>query len=213
MKQLLVRRGLSLATLALGALMVMMLSPSKPLNAATIVGTAHDLSGKGWGTNQVCIFCHTPHNANTTVAGAPLWNHAVTTATFSTYSSDTLNATVGQPDGVSKLCLSCHDGTVALDSFGNNAGTHLMDPGGTLVGTDLKNDHPVSFTYDAALATADGGLVTPTSASWVDATHNVPLYGAKLQCASCHNVHDNSIGKFLRMSNAGSALCLKCHAK
>jgi predicted CXXCH cytochrome family protein len=119
---------------------------------------------------------------------------------------------VGQPAGTSKLCLSCHDGTVAIDSFGQNAGTHFMT-GGDNLGTNLSNDHPISFTYDAALATADGGLKTPQSASRVDAAHKVPLYAAKMECASCHSVHDDSNGKFLRMDNAGSVLCLTCHAK
>ena len=199
------------AVLVLGAALVMMLGPSKDTTAG-IAGTAHDLSGNGWGTDQICIFCHAPHNTNNTVTGAPLWNHDVTTSTFTTYSSDTLNATVGQPDGASKLCLSCHDGTVAIDSFGGSTGTHFMT-GGENVGTDLSNDHPISFTYDAALATADGGLVTPASASWVDAGQTIPLYGAKLQCASCHDVHDDANGDFLRVSNAGSALCLSCHNK
>jgi len=179
---------------------------------AGIVGTPHDLSSKGWGTTQVCIFCHTPHNA-AAVPGAPLWNHAVTMATFSTYSSSTLNAVLGQPTGNSKLCLSCHDGTVAVDSYANNSGSHMMDPGGAKVGTDLTNDHPISFVYDAALATADGGLKTPVNDKFVDAASMLPLFSAQLQCATCHSVHDNSKGKFLRMLNTGSSLCLACHTK
>ena len=85
--------------------------------------------------------------------------------------------------------------------------------GGALLDTNLTNDHPISFTYDASLVSADGGLFTPADGSWVDAGHTLPLYSAKLQCGTCHSVHDNSKGKFLRMANAGSALCLKCHNK
>jgi len=77
----------------------------------------------------------------------------------------------------------------------------------------LANDHPISFTYDAALAAADGHLVTPAATNRVDAAGLVPLYGSKMECASCHATHDNANGKFLRISNAGSALCLKCHVK
>ncbi|NOZ02160.1 MAG: cytochrome c3 family protein [Deltaproteobacteria bacterium] len=197
--------------LVLGAALILMLGPSKD-TVAGIAGSDHDLSGKGWGTDELCIFCHAPHNAVTSVSGAPLWNHDVTASTFTVYSSDTLNATVGQPDGASKLCLSCHDGTVAIDSFGGSTGTHFMS-GGENLGSDLSNDHPISFTYDAALATADGGLVTPASASFVDAGQNIPLYGAKMQCASCHDVHDDANGAFLRLNNTGSALCLSCHNK
>ena len=177
---------------------------------AGITGTDHDLSGKGWGTNQICIFCHTPHNAKTDLPAVPLWNHTTTTASFTPYSSPTLTATVGQPDGNSKACLSCHDGATAIDAFQGNSGSHFMT-GAKMLGTDLSNDHPISFTYDAALATADGGLVTPASASLVVA--GIPLYSAKLQCGSCHNVHDNTNDPFLRISNGGSALCLKCHNK
>jgi len=202
---------LTATAIALGGLLLAVLAPTRDAQAG-IAGTAHDLSSAGWGTTQICIFCHTPHNAQA-VPGAPLWNHGVTVATFSTYASSTLNAIVGQPTGASKLCLSCHDGTVALDSYGGNAGTHFMDPGGSKLGTDLSNDHPISFTYDAALATSDGGLKTPVSDKFVDAASILPLYSAQMQCATCHSVHDNSKGKFLRMLNTGSALCLGCHNK
>lgn len=180
--------------------------------AAPIAGTPHDFSGRGWGSTQVCIFCHTPHNAAATPL-APLWNHASTAATYTLYTSaisSTLNATTSQPTGVSKACLSCHDGTVAADSYGTRTGTNFVT-GGALIGTNLSNDHPIGFLYNAALATADGGLVTPASASLVVA--GIPLFGASLECASCHNVHDNANGDFLRFSNAGSALCMKCHNK
>jgi predicted CXXCH cytochrome family protein len=87
-----------------------------------------------------------------------------------------------------------------------------MITGSALLGTDLSNDHPISFTYDAALATTDGGLVSPASASSVVA--GIPLYSASLECASCHDVHKTAgFDKFLRVSNAASALCLKCHIK
>jgi predicted CXXCH cytochrome family protein len=195
--------------LFIGALMMVFVPAAF---SQTIIGTKHDLSGKGWGSDQACVFCHTPHNAKTGVQGAPLWNHEVTTATFTTYSSDTLQATVATPDGSSKLCLSCHDGTVAVDSFGTRTGANTMT-GNAMVGTDLSNDHPISFTYDAALATADGGLTSPFSTQWVDTGKTLPLYNGKMQCASCHNVHNDQYGNFLRMGNAGSALCLKCHQK
>ena len=77
--------------------------------AGVIAGTAHDFSLQGYSGGQICIACHTPHGGNTTVTDAPLWNHAVTTATYTLYSSSTLNAgPLTQPSGVSKLCLSCH---------------------------------------------------------------------------------------------------------
>ena len=192
-----------------GIVLAVALTVGGTARAASMVGTAHDLSARGWGSNQICIFCHTPHNAAAAQL-APLWNHGSTVATFTLYSSTTLNAIPGQPAGTSKACLSCHDGTVAIDTYGTRTGTNTMT-GAALVGIDLSNDHPVSFTYDSTLATADGGLVTPGSASLV--TVGIPLFGGNLECASCHQVHDNTNGNFLRVSNAGSALCLKCHTK
>ncbi len=179
--------------------------------AASIVGSKHDLTKQSWysGDGQVCVFCHAPHGASNTLA--PLWNHGTTTATFTMYSSPTFQGVIAaQPSGNSKACLSCHDGTVALDTYGGATGSHIV-AGSANVGTDLTNDHPVSFTYDAALATADGGLVTPASAALV--VTGVPLFYGKLECASCHAVHDPQYGMFLRASNAASALCLKCHSK
>ena len=127
-----------------------------PTVAAILAGTKHDLSQKGFNTTQICIFCHTPHNANAYVPGSPLWNHNVTWSTFTTYASPTLNAVPGQPTGTSKLCLSCHDGTVGIDAYTNNAGLNFIT-GTALLGTDLSNDHPVSFLYDAA----DGIIIPP----------------------------------------------------
>ena len=180
-----------------------------------ITGSAHDFSASGW-TTEICAACHTPHNADTTVADSPLWNHEVTAATFTVYSNPRLDAVVGQPDGVSKLCLSCHDGTVALDSFGGATGTNFLtstDPG--YVGIDLGNDHPISFTYDAALFSADGGLFDPaTVPSGLGGTINDDLLiGGKLECSSCHDVHNAGFSSLLVKSNTGSDLCMTCHDK
>src|SRR5512139_3263798 len=84
--------------------------------------THHGFGGPG-PEYQICQPCHTPHNADSTAQGAPLWNHEVTTASFQPYASPTLDASVGQPSGVTKLCLSCHDGTVAIDSFAGQTGS------------------------------------------------------------------------------------------
>lgn len=179
---------------------------------AGISGTKHDLSTRGWGTTELCRFCHTTHSSDKTVTDAPLWNHKVTAANFTVYSSVTSQAAIGQPGSSSKLCLSCHDGTVAVDSFAGATGATLISSTNN-VGTDLSNDHPIGFTYDSVLSTADKGLVTPSSTSKVDAAGTVPLFAGKMECASCHQAHDNTYTHFLRVSNAGSGLCLKCHTK
>lgn len=186
---------------------------SSPSWGKTIVGSAHDLSTMMNSGGQVCVACHTPHNAQTG-STTPLWNHASTTATFTMYTSSTMKAVAaGQPTSYSKACLSCHDGTVALDSFGGKTGTAGTMGGAEKLGSDLSDDHPISITYDTTLATANGGLVTPASTAGVDASKTIPLFAGKLECATCHNAHDNANGSFLRKSNAGSALCLSCHTK
>ena len=181
-----------------------------------IAGTPHDLSGAGYGTTQICIFCHAPHNAIVPML-APLWNHTSTAATYTVYAGiGTLNATPGQPTGPSRACLSCHDGSVAIDAYQGHTGTVNMT-GPALLGTDLSNDHPISFAYNTALATADGGLVAPAVNS-VGTAPALPLFtsggtSGMLECATCHQVHSNQFVPFLRMSNGASALCLKCHIK
>lgn len=184
---------------------------------AQITGSEHDFSGQGWGTTEICQPCHTPHNASIALP-VVLWNHEVTSASYTLYSSPTMNATTGQPGGVSKACLSCHDGTVALDSFGGSTGSTFIS-GPANFGTDLSNDHPVSFTYNNALATADGGLHPPTTTSsdlggTIAADMLFGLGSDQVECASCHDVHNAAnLQSLLLKSNAGSALCLTCHAK
>jgi predicted CXXCH cytochrome family protein len=184
---------------------------------ADIEGSQHDFSDQGWAGGELCVVCHTPHGADTTVTEMPTWNHEVTSATYTLYSSPTLDARdVGQPNGVSKLCLSCHDGTVAVDNFGGQTGDAFFVSGGALIGTDLSNEHPISFVYDDELASTDGGLHPPTTTNsgLGDTIDNDLLFGAKVECGSCHDVHNAAnISGMLRKNNAGSALCLTCHDK
>lgn len=214
----------------LGALGMVLGLMASQVWAETITGSAHDFSGRTYTGGQICVTCHTPHGSDTTVSDAPLWNHTVTTQVYTVYSSPSLNATVGQPSGVSKLCLSCHDGTVAVDSFGG-----VQGPGNTefligpkAVGADgLNNDHPISFTFDSALATADGALFDPSvktvtigsgTKTKTGTIADVMLSGGTLQCSSCHDVHNNFTyaqtgSRLLRVTDAGSAICLTCHNK
>lgn len=207
--------------------------------AQTVVGSKHDLSSAGpnatyRSTNiaEVCVFCHTPHQATAANGQDPLWNHTLSaTASYGVYASGTLNATLTDIGGAvagsastSSLCMSCHDGTVGIGSLYNNpnnpaggeftpTNSAVMVTGNANLGTDLTNDHPVNFLYNAALATADGGLQTPASLTWVDAGQTVPLYAGTVQCASCHDPHDPTNAPFLVKSNSASALCVTCHNK
>jgi predicted CXXCH cytochrome family protein len=185
--------------------------------ADSILNSKHNLALTGPGTikaateTDVCIFCHTPHRAGPEL---PLWNHHTSKATYTPYNSSTIKATVGQPTGSSKLCLSCHDGTVALGMVHSRSmpitmqgGVTVLPPGRTRLGTDLSDDHPVSFTYDAALAAANGQLRDPGTL-----THRVRLdHNNQMQCTSCHDPHNDRYGNFLVQDNTASALCITCH--
>lgn len=181
---------------------------------ASILKTKHNLSVKGPGTlksqeeGEVCVFCHTPHSAKPKRA---LWNQKLPSVVYKIYESSTLDATMGQPTGASKLCLSCHDGTVAPGSFVRKRRATIKQmaklTGRLSLGTDLSDDHPISFRYDSALAAKDGQLVDPKTL-----TGKVRLdENSELQCTSCHEPHNNGYGKFLVMDNRNSALCVVCH--
>ncbi|MDH5366688.1 MAG: cytochrome c3 family protein [Cyclobacteriaceae bacterium] len=202
---------------------------SQTQGVSTMQGTAHDFNAAPattWNTTgEMCVVCHTPHNSDVTVLDAPLWNHQVSTVgDYALYSSATFDGTaLSQPDGSSKLCLSCHDGTVALENFGGvTTGTNFMpvarqmgDAGiaaGDLVG--LSNDHPISFTWNAA----DLGLWATTDPSGITGGTTIAADmlegGTRMQCSSCHDVHNaNSVAGLLVKDNTGSALCLTCHKK
>lgn len=199
----------------------------------TIVGTAHDLRQGGYalGADEVCIYCHTPHNP---VQAVPLWNRNNPCNTnFTLYkSSPTLTASTQAAaftaGSVSVFCMSCHDGQTALGNIKNKM-DHTMDTTtvisntrNDLLGTNLTNSHPVGFNYasaqgaDATLRekTAAAGLLgTTTGGSAPFFNDSVNGTGDMMECASCHKVHDNEFGKFLRKDNTASGLCLACHIK
>jgi predicted CXXCH cytochrome family protein len=201
------------------------MSAAPPVIAGSITGSAHDFTTKAWSGGRICIACHAPHKADRTVIDAPLWSHRTSTQSYTLYSSATMNATgMGQPNGLSKLCMSCHDGTVAVDSFGGATGTTMI-PADKNLGTSLADDHPIGFTYNTALATADGSLYDPaskvvtigsgaqTKTGTIAATM---LYNGRMECSSCHDVHNTfTVGtsNLVKMSSAGSAMCLACHNK
>jgi predicted CXXCH cytochrome family protein len=198
-------------------------------SAAQITSSVHDLNvyvpAIAMPNARVCVACHTPHNANTAVA--PLWNHDASAGGHTPYDSGTIDATdLGAPTGISLMCLSCHDGSAALDSFG--AGTRTDNTPGTvtLTGTalldiDLTNDHPVSFTYDTALAGVDPQLHDPSATTSglggnIDTDMLFGLGNDQMECSSCHDVHNGPSvveAPLLIKSNASSGLCFTCHDK
>ncbi len=179
-----------------------------------IANTKHNLGLTGTGTNSfdgteaICVFCHTPHGADNS-ASVPLWNRVLSDpATYTTYASlgtSTLDGGVAPVGSVSIACLSCHDGTQAMNVMINAPGSGNYDPAGfTLpgtwtgpaatatpvgslnyatasivnIGTDLSNDHPVGIQYGGGGATsadADG----PFTGSLADPDF-VPPYKATI---------------------------------
>jgi predicted CXXCH cytochrome family protein len=183
----------------------------------SVVDSVHNLSVSGPGDiragleQQVCIFCHTPHGSASVL---PLWNREAPVTPYTVYSSSALDAAPDQPTGSSKMCLSCHDGSIALGSVLSRnqviqmAGVITSIPAGSTsnLGTDLSDDHPISFKFDSALAGRDPHLVDPGGLPM-----NVRMPGGELQCTTCHDPHDDSFGAFLVMDNAASQLCISCH--
>ena len=203
--------------------------------ATGVVGTVHDLSSTGLrkvtAAQSVCVFCHAIHGNAVTNQLIPNWNHTTTATTFQMYNSSfsqTLKGAVdAQPTGPSLACLSCHDGTVAMGALfevpaggghsnyttaqgGINPTTGRM-VGANVVGPNLTGEHPISITYRDDLNTKlkaasaiTGVKLYPTNAT-----------GSKVQCASCHDVHNYGVtgttAPFLRVSMANSALCVACH--
>jgi len=206
-------------SIALGALLM-----SPALVRAGVVGSPHDFSTEAWNVkpsdqNSVCGTCHTPHHADSTVV--PLWAHTTTASTFTMYNNANvpvanLQATVDpQPAGPSKACLSCHDGTVAVNQYGGavQGGTPITITNSARIaegGNDLTHTHPISLTYDNNIAGIGAGkdkflfnpdtrtVLQPDSGTFItgnDMTVNGFLLRGnhRLECTSCHDVH-NQIG-------------------
>jgi predicted CXXCH cytochrome family protein len=224
----------------------------------TILGTKHDFTGLNKRAGVVamptlafsdygnaCVYCHVPPGRSVDEAaeeGAiPGWNRYVPTAevpgAYNLYDSNTLDNKVRTPSPISLLCLSCHDGTMAVDMTvfkpngwrnSEDAAMHLRINGANdlwscgkchngrvahsiaikHLDTDLTNDHPISMTY-AGLNFRDRDFRAPDGPYGFD--NGVKLYEERVECATCHNVHDPDIALLLR--ERADRLCETCHIK
>lgn len=183
----------------------------------SIVNSKHDLSARGpgpiraVGESEICVFCHTPHNA---APQTPLWNRENPRVYYRIYDSSTTDARIDQPFGPSKMCLSCHDGSMALGNVLSRPQVHpivmtarTIPPGTADLTNDLSDDHPIGFRYDRALSNRDQQLRPPEVV-----TRDLPMGShADVHCTTCHDPHNNELGDFLRITDKMSAICVTCH--
>ena len=221
------------------------------LSRATGIGTNY---GNTDTLDRICIFCHAPHHtlqkddaANITYL--PLWNHAVTSQFYTTYDSNfgggpdesglavgvagaeqfadrhLLNAQIGEPGSVSRLCLSCHDGSVAVNEYGfNPQRSNSQDAGSDFIAEqfmiggsgNLVNHHPIGFDYqDVADHDDEIAQTSKVFPGTGNTTIGSLLYAGKMECVTCHDVHNtkNQGETFLWISDENSKFCLVCHLK
>lgn len=168
------------------------------------------------GTDQICIFCHTPHSAT---PDSPLWSRPdPATSTFPIYGNPLViggglgadpsgqttrsqyNTDAVYPNGASRMCLSCHDGVTAIGLLSdgttiNMLGGNTLNDMGSSMAIDLSTSHPVSFVYDGAVLAdllayyGPGSYILPDTADAVD----TPLDGkSRMQCTTCHDPHNDT---------------------
>ncbi|WP_456403077.1 cytochrome c3 family protein [Persephonella sp.] len=216
-----------------------------------IANTKHNLSVTGTGSikatteTEICVFCHIPHHEK---EGTPLWNRKMPTSIYTLYDSEfiqrinypsaqPLSELEGQPGIVSRQCLSCHDGTVAIGDIYILRGTELgnsliqmqgVTQAGTMpmnavgyIGTDLSVHHPVAIEYNPNISKSFdvGAKSVELKNPHPDPPIKLYTYGGKsyVECTSCHDPHKNN-KKFLRVDVGNLAqdfkqTCLSCHDK
>ncbi len=189
-------------------------STAMAVSGSFVKGSKHDLSVTGPGPikaqseTQVCVFCHISHGGSSRTLGArpDIGN------THRAYESTTSRGRASAPTGATRVCLSCHDGTIAVGQTRTRTiSMNSAAPQGRIpasrrsnLGTDLRSTHPVSMA-----ATPSPRVHAPTDA-------HVKLDAAgQVQCTSCHDPHSefggSSEGRFLVKPTKSSQLCTSCH--
>ncbi len=238
--------------IAVGLLLMAWLTTT---GAGTILGSKHDFTGLNLRTGVVamptvafsdygssCVYCHIPPEQDgadsSAKGGIAGWNrYRPATKGYDLYDSRTLDNKVRTPSPISLLCLSCHDGTMAVDMTvfrpngwrnSEDAAIHLRINGANdlmscgkchngrvahniaikHIGRDLTNDHPISMTY-AGLTHKDPDFRQPDGPYGFD--NGVKLFDSRVECATCHNVHNPDITLLLR--EPADKLCETCHIK
>jgi hypothetical protein len=198
-----------------------------------INGSLHDINAQpgylGDSLGRTCVFCHTPHNARNTDALVPLWNHAesrlpVLTA-YVWKAPANAQFVIGNDPliGPSRLCMSCHDGTTAVDSHGgaNSFGSYGATPmtssytdalGATATRyiTDLTVTHPIGFLYDDVATRRGMAQIIPSQHGYL---RDVPVrdtwdtsYGSAARITA-----GETEGKIRDSLYNGYLTCTSCH--
>ena len=186
----------------------------------SVTESAHDLSPTGPGSvkgasGYACLFCHAPHNVLSDQT--PLWNHELSTQVYTPYSSTSYHQTGQQPifGSSTKLCLSCHDGTIAL---GQTVSGGLIPTSGAMrasatLGSDLRSSHPVSISAPFADNGELNSMLFASPPRTADAAVKLPQN--RVECTTCHEPHtpnlDPVVQKFLVRDSSNGQLCLSCH--
>lgn len=196
--------------------------------AAGLAGSPHDVTRSG---ASLCELCHLPIRTASEFAFAPLWDHGAADARFGVFGLPIgrLPAEAMErrpwPGAATRLCLGCHDGLSASLVLGpgerSRARHHVTRrardfTGGYVeeivlpppLGRGVIDEHPVFVPYPMHPLEFDLN-VPPTPDGWPD----VRLVAGRVECISCHDVHNTRFRPFLRRSNAGSGICLTCHRK
>ncbi|HEX9023319.1 MAG TPA: cytochrome c3 family protein [Geobacteraceae bacterium] len=211
------------------AILFIAVSWCAPCHAAGVKGTPHDLSAsspttgpKATTETQLCVFCHTPHGAS---QERDLWNHQLSAVTQYTMpaSPTQLSTPTNPPDGSSKLCLSCHDGTVAIgavlrDAEQSNVTISLTGtgPGGVMPGSPVPGQHAsdnlgtdLSGTHLVAIAVNDQ-LISDKNAQYANNLTSMQLAypppGDPVKLSSTGNLYKGQPGK-----NSLGVQCTSCH--
>ena len=165
--------------------------PTKFSNSGGIINTRHNMTQSTIGAGatvmnpyrndyeQVCVYCHTPHGASGAI-DAPLWNRTLPVGPYTTYeqlNTPTINGTITQPGINSLTCLSCHDGTLGIDSIINMPGSG-------------------NYSADQELTQNNAFLDTWDNSAGADATVHIGLDAENIGdgCLACHDPAAGIVG-------------------
>ncbi|MBI4738610.1 hypothetical protein HY772_03470 [Candidatus Woesearchaeota archaeon] len=191
---------------------------------AGVAGSKHDMYSLGKGQDQnVCNYCHIPHNA----AGEKIW---------STWANEAQLAS-GPSTTIGNMCYTCHDGTATnigqSTAFNNSLQQHKITSGQDCNMCHSVHDNTNGMFMVIPKTESASSVYSPT---YCETCHDATMYpGAEHlgdhlagtehkykyiggSCNTCHWVHGAAnyttgglTNPILRMDNSNGALCNLCH--